>query len=45
MPQNTKSKLPPLGKNNALQILNKQHIKNDGINITIILAVDRRSCC
>jgi len=35
MPQNTKNKLPPpLGKNNELQILNKQHIKNEGINVT-----------
>jgi len=34
MPQNTKIKLPPPGKkNNEPQILNKQHIKNEEINI------------
>jgi len=37
MPKSTKSKLPPpLGKNNELQILNKQHIKNEGINNMLI---------
>jgi len=35
MPKNTKKQTAtPLGKNNELQILNKQHIKNEGINIT-----------
>jgi len=32
--KNSKIKLPPPGKkNNELQILNKQHTKNEGINI------------
>jgi len=38
MPKSTKSKLlHPLEKNSELQILNKQHIRNDGINVIAYL--------
>ena len=37
MPQNSKIKLPPLGEEQWTADIEKQHIKNEGINIKLLI--------